>query len=104
LTGSPPTVIIRKFRCIANDLSIASNKEHTMAGIYTREIAQTPQTVKISNGKVRPALWLVVVISSVVNVVTSITIGSILISNAFGLIALVGIAALINDHYRNRRR
>jgi hypothetical protein len=88
-----------------NDPSIASNKEHIMAGIYsTRETTQTPQPVKIPNGKVRPALWLVVVISSVINVLTSITVGSILISNAFGLIALAGIAALINDHYRNRRR
>lgn len=76
-----------------------------MAGIYnTQETTQTPQAVKIPNGKIRPALWLVVVISSVINVVASITIGSILVSNAFGLIALVGIAALINDHYRNRRR
>jgi hypothetical protein len=105
LTGSLPAVIIRKFRCIANDLSIASNKEHTMAGIYsTRETTQTPQAVEIPTGKARPALWLVVVISSVINVVTSVTVGSVLISNAFGLIALAGIAALISDHYRNRRR
>ncbi|AWS48181.1 hypothetical protein DKM19_05095 [Streptosporangium sp. 'caverna'] len=72
--------------------------------MYTRETTQAPQAVKIPGGKARPVLWLVVVISSVVNVVTSVTIGSILVSNAFGLIALAGIAALINDHYRNRRR
>ncbi|WP_204358552.1 hypothetical protein [Streptosporangium sp. 'caverna'] len=75
-----------------------------MAGIYTRETTQTPQPVTIPGGEARPVLWLVVVISSVVNVVTSVTVGSVLVSNAFGLIALAGIAALINDHYRNRRR
>jgi hypothetical protein len=75
-----------------------------MADTYsTQNAIQTPQPVKIPHGQVRPALWLVLVISSVVNVVTSVT-GSILISNVFGLIALAGIAALINDHYRRRRR
>ena len=75
-----------------------------MAGIYsTQNVTQTPQPVKIPHGRVRPGPWLVLVISSVVNVVASVT-GSLLISNAFGLIALAGIAALINDHYRQRRR
>jgi hypothetical protein len=75
-----------------------------MADIYsTQNVTQTPQPVKIPRGKVRPGLWLVLVISSVVNVIASVT-GSLLISSAFGLIALAGIAALINDHYRQRRR
>jgi hypothetical protein len=75
-----------------------------MADIYsTQDVTQRPQSVKIPSGRVRPVLWLVLVISSVVNVVASIA-GSLLISNVFGLIALVGIAALINDHYRNKRR
>jgi heme A synthase len=81
-------------------LSIASSKEHTMADTYS---TQAPQPAKIPNGKVRPLLWLVLVISGVVNVVTSVTIGSTLIANAFGLIALASIVALINYHYRHRR-
>ncbi|MFC4592248.1 hypothetical protein [Sphaerisporangium corydalis] len=76
-----------------------------MAGIHaTGETAQTPQSVTLPSGKARRVLWSVVVISSVVNVVTSVTIGNLLISNAFGLIALAGIAALISDRYRHRRR
>lgn len=51
----------------------------------------------------RPALWLLLIVSGVVNVVTSLADLHILINIASGLVSLASGGALIRDHYRRRR-
>ncbi|WP_188189385.1 hypothetical protein [Nonomuraea sp. SYSU D8015] len=51
----------------------------------------------------RPALWLLLVLSGVVNLVTSLADLHILINIASGLVSLGSAAALIRHHYRHRR-
>jgi hypothetical protein len=52
-------------------------------------------------GRLRPALWLVLVLSLAANAITS-TIGATAISVVFGLITLACATALVLHHYRNR--
>ncbi|BBH67927.1 hypothetical protein ACTI_46120 [Actinoplanes sp. OR16] len=51
----------------------------------------------------RPALWLLLIISLAINAVTS-SIGATVVSLAFGLITLACGAGLVADHYRRRER
>jgi membrane protease YdiL (CAAX protease family) len=53
--------------------------------------------------KTRPALWVLLVISAVCNVVTSASGQNVLIGIGFGLLTLAFGAALVVDHYRSRR-
>jgi hypothetical protein len=88
-----------------NNPSIASNKEHTMADINgTQDATQTPeQPVGTRNGVLHLALWAVLVISGVLNVVTSITVANIFVGMGFGLVALACIVALVVQYYKHRR-
>jgi hypothetical protein len=67
----------------------------------TRTIPMATRNVK--RGTVRPLLWVVLVISSVLNIVTSITVANVLVGIGFGLVAMACIAGLVTHHYRNRR-
>ncbi|HUR05426.1 MAG TPA: hypothetical protein VM347_22990 [Nonomuraea sp.] len=51
----------------------------------------------------RPVLWLLLVISAVLNIVTSNIGINIFIGIGFGLATLACAAALVVDHYRHRR-
>ena len=55
-------------------------------------------------GRVRPVLWLVLVISAAANMVTSTANLNPFVGVGFGLIALACATALIVHHYRLRRR
>ncbi|WIM96406.1 hypothetical protein ACTOB_008598 [Actinoplanes oblitus] len=54
-------------------------------------------------GRLRPALWLLLIISLTVNGAAS-TIGATAVSVGCGLITLACAAGLVADHYRHRNR
>ncbi|AWS47082.1 hypothetical protein DKM19_43090 [Streptosporangium sp. 'caverna'] len=85
--------------------SIASNKEHIMADINSiQDATQTPeQPVSTRSGPLRLVLWVVLVISGVLNVVTSITVANMFVGMGFGLVALACIVALVVQHFKHRR-
>ncbi|MEV0379443.1 hypothetical protein [Nonomuraea sp. NPDC050643] len=51
----------------------------------------------------RPALWLLLVVSSVCNVVANTADVNVFVGPAFGLVALACAGTLIRHHYKNRR-
>jgi hypothetical protein len=71
----------------------------------TQDATQTSaQPVEAHRGiGVRPILWVVLVISGVLNVVTSITVANIFVGMGFGLVALACIVALVIYHFKHRR-
>ncbi|MFC0864956.1 hypothetical protein ACFHYQ_21925 [Sphaerimonospora cavernae] len=54
-------------------------------------------------GFLRPALWLLLIISGAGNVITSLVDGDVIVDIAFGTVALVCVIALVTQHYRHRR-
>ncbi|MFI6454227.1 hypothetical protein ACIBF6_22020 [Streptosporangium amethystogenes] len=54
-------------------------------------------------GMLRPVLWLLLVVSAVLNMVTSSIDVNVFVGIGFGLVALACAAALIVHHYRYRR-
>jgi hypothetical protein len=54
--------------------------------------------------KIRPVLWVLLIISAVCNVVTSASGLHVLLGIGFGLLTLALGAALVADHYYRRRR
>jgi hypothetical protein len=56
-----------------------------------------------SRGLLRPVLWLVLVVSTAANIVTSNIGLHPLIGASFGAVTLGSIAVLITHHYRQRR-
>jgi hypothetical protein len=68
-------------------------------------ITETPAaTAEAPRGRLRTALWLVLILSAAANMVLSTVIGNPIVSSAFGLVALVCATTLIVQHYRNRGR
>ncbi|MFF5179768.1 hypothetical protein ACFY2Q_17240 [Micromonospora sp. NPDC000316] len=51
---------------------------------------------------VRPVLWLVLVVSAVINGTMSITGQNVFVSGAFGLVTLAAAVGLVVHHYRHR--
>ncbi|GIF10128.1 hypothetical protein [Actinoplanes teichomyceticus] len=54
-------------------------------------------------GRLRPALWLLLIVSLTVNAVAS-AIGATLAGIAFGLVTLACAGWLVVDHYRRRNQ
>ncbi|WP_371782638.1 hypothetical protein [Streptosporangium subroseum] len=70
----------------------------------TQDAVQTlVQPAGARGGKLRPVLWAVLVISGVLNVVTSITVANVFVGMGFGLVALACIVALVVQSYKHRR-
>ena len=68
------------------------------------ETPGAPTAAVERRGRLRPVLWLLLVISVAGNVVTSNIGLNIMIGIGFGLATLACGAALIVDHYQRRRR
>ncbi|WP_162642201.1 hypothetical protein [Streptosporangium sp. 'caverna'] len=69
-----------------------------------QDATQTPeQPVSTRSGPLRLVLWVVLVISGVLNVVTSITVANMFVGMGFGLVALACIVALVVQHFKHRR-
>ena len=64
----------------------------------------SPPPAAARKGLVRPALWLLLVISAAGNMVTSTTGANVIVGVAFGVATLGLGTALVVQHYRNRRR
>jgi hypothetical protein len=84
------------------------NKENVMTDSYRVAEVSVPPQAKQSGAErgvaLRVLLWVVLVASGAANVVTSSMAGvNVLFGVGFGLVALAAGAALIVDHYRNRR-
>jgi hypothetical protein len=86
------------------------SEEHAMTDPYDiTQFSPAPQTKQAKQagdkrgGLLRPLLWLGLVVSGAVNIVTSSMDINVLIGIGFGLVALSCGVALIVDHYRNRR-
>ena len=62
-----------------------------------------PAAAPENRGLLRPVLWLVLILSTAANVVTSSIGVHPLIAGSFGVITLACIATLITHHYRRRR-
>ena len=54
-------------------------------------------------GLLRPALWLLLIVSAAANAVSSILGLHLAVGIGFGLVTLGCIAALVSHHYRARR-
>lgn len=54
--------------------------------------------------RLRPVLWLVLVVSGAANIITVPLEVHIVLDSALGLITVAAGVALIVDHYRHRRR
>jgi hypothetical protein len=67
------------------------------------ESSSSVQPAGAQRGMPRPVLWLLLVISAVLNLVTSNIGINIFIGIGFGLATLACAAALVVDHYRHRR-
>ncbi|MGW6454478.1 hypothetical protein ACWF94_00880 [Streptomyces sp. NPDC055078] len=57
-----------------------------------------------SGGRLRPVLWLLLVIGLAGNLVAASAGVPVLVAPAFGLVALISMVTLITHHYRNRPR
>ena len=57
-----------------------------------------------SRGRLRPALWLVLILSAAANMVLSTIVGNPVLSSASGVVALVCATSLVVQHYRGRAR
>lgn len=68
------------------------------------ETPDSPPAAVERHGRLRPVLWLLLVISVAGNVVTSNTGMNMMIGIGFGLATLACGAVLVIDHYQNRRR
>jgi hypothetical protein len=71
------------------------------------QISETPSgppPAAERRGRLRPVLWLLLVISAAANAATSNAGLNVMIGIGFGLVALACGAALIVDHYQHRRR
>jgi hypothetical protein len=53
-------------------------------------------------GRLRPLLWLALVLSAAANMVLSMITSRPAVSSAFGAVALACAVALVVQHYRNR--
>jgi Flp pilus assembly protein TadB len=96
LAGSSAAAAIRSFE--ASPRNAASNKEHTMTSIQ-----HVAESAKRAGGVKRPALWLLLLVSAVCNVVANTADVNPFVGVAFGMITLSCAAALISQHYKNRR-
>ncbi|RKT86498.1 hypothetical protein SAMN05421805_106151 [Saccharopolyspora antimicrobica] len=72
----------------------------------TEDSKNDPATRSINggSGKLRPLLWLVLVISVAGNLVVSATTLDVGVGLGFGLLTAASGIGLIVHHYRNRRR
>ena len=50
----------------------------------------------------RPVLWLVLIVSAVINATMSITGQNVFVSGGFGLVTLAAAVGLVVHHYRHR--
>lgn len=57
-----------------------------------------------SSSRLRPVLWLVLVVSGAANIITVPLEVDIVLDSALGLITVAAGVALVVDHYRHRRR
>ncbi|MEU4437862.1 hypothetical protein [Micromonospora chalcea] len=64
----------------------------------TAETAAAPTSIT----RMRPLLWLVLIVSVAANVVLSSVVGNPWAGSAFGALALLSGGTLAVDHYRNR--
>jgi hypothetical protein len=62
-----------------------------------------PAAAPENRGLLRPVLWLVLIVSTAANVVTSSLGVHPLVAGSFGVVTLGCIATLIAHHYRRRR-
>ncbi|GAA4594809.1 hypothetical protein BJY16_001446 [Actinoplanes octamycinicus] len=74
-----------------------------MTNRYRITDASGPTSNLAGARRLRPALWLLLIISLAVNAASS-TIGATVVSLIFGLITLACAAGLAVDHYRRRDR
>ena len=63
---------------------------------------ETPQHADPRGGLLRPALWLLLILSAAANAVSSAAELHPLIGNGYGLGTVASIATQIVHHYRNR--
>jgi hypothetical protein len=91
--GSSPW---RPVRSVLHKTNAANHEEHTMS----HEIRPAASRVRVS----RPVLWLLLAVFLVGNLVANTAGLHVLIGAGFGLATLACAAALIVQHYDNRRR
>ncbi|MFC7531639.1 hypothetical protein [Actinoplanes sp. GCM10030250] len=72
-----------------------------MTDRYSISDAPAPATTPSSTGRLRPLLWLVLIVSLAANATAS-ALGATLLSVAFGVVTLGSGAALAVNHYRHR--
>jgi hypothetical protein len=91
---------------ISTPITVA--KEHDMPDPYriieTSEASEPARPRQDRWGVLRPALWLLLVLSAAANAVTSSTGLPVLIGIGFGSVALACAVALAVQHYRHRAR
>ncbi|MFD1540934.1 hypothetical protein [Nonomuraea guangzhouensis] len=63
----------------------------------------SPSAQTAQRGMFRPVLWVLLLISAVLNIVTSNIGINIFVGIGFGLATMACAAALVVDHYRHRR-
>lgn len=72
-----------------------------MTDPYRISDAPAPATTPSTTGRLRPVLWLVLILSLAANATAS-ALGATLVSIAFGVVTLGSAAALVVDHYQRR--
>ncbi|MFF3444151.1 hypothetical protein [Streptosporangium sp. NPDC002721] len=93
---------------MTDELSTPSSEERAVTDLH--RIPQAPEAPRptrptgVRAGMVRPVLWVLLLVSAVLNTVFSFVGTDVLAGAGFGLAALACVAALIVHHYRFQRR